>query len=178
MNRREPRVMPAMIRGSSCRSSWGSVMVSLSIRPVSASNVAIAQAGVAAITFASRTATTATTNGPWDLCADGGIPDYSFAIDWNGDGSFTSSSDMVMLALMGTGGVDEATQDLISDVSITYGRDQDRQLNPASVGSASFSLVNVSRKYSPEWIASVFYGNLEPARAMRGQVTWSGTTFR
>lgn len=156
---------------------YGSIMASIAIRPASVANVAVAQAGVATINFAGRSPSSTTTNGPWDLCGPDGLPDYSFAIDWNGDGSFTASSDMLMLALMGTGGVDEATQDLISDVSITYGRDQDRQLNPASVGSAAFTLINVDRKYSPEWTASVFYGNLEPARAMRGQVTWGGTVF-
>lgn len=157
--------------------TYGSVGISLALKPANTASQATAIAGVASITFAGRGATTTTTNGPWDLCADGGLPDYSFAIDWNGDGNFTASSAMLMLGLMGTGGVDEATQDLISDVSISYGRDQDRQLNPAAVGSASFSLINVSRKYSPEWTASVLYGTLEPARAMRGQVTWAGTVF-
>jgi hypothetical protein len=156
---------------------YGSIMASIALRPASVANVAVAQAGVANVTFAARSATTAATSGPWDLCTTDGLPTYSFAIDWNGDGQFTASSAMLMLGLMGSGGVDEATQDLISDVSITYGRDQDRQLNPAAVGSASFSLVNVSRKYSPEWTASVLYGTLEPARAMRGQVTWGGSTF-
>jgi hypothetical protein len=156
---------------------YGSIMASIAIRPASLANVVVAQADVAQGVGTAFGATVTTTTGPWDLCSAGGLPEYSFAIDWNGDGNFTASSAMLSLALMGTGGVDEATQDLISDVSITYGRDQDRQLNPASVGSASFSLINVDRKYSPEWSASVLYGTLEPAKAMRGQVTWGGTTF-
>lgn len=157
--------------------TYGSVAVSIALKPASAANAVFASAGSAEGTGSAGNASTTTTNGPWDLCANLGLPTYSFAIDWNADGAYTASSAMLMLGLMGTGGVDEATQDLISDVAISYGRDQLRQLNPASVGSAAFTLVNASRKYSPEWTASVLYGNLEPAKAMRAQVSWGGTTF-
>lgn len=72
---------------------------------------------------------------------------------------------------------EDVTGDIVSDISITYGRDQDRQLAPASVGSSSFTLNNVSRKYSPENDDSPLYGDLDPARTMRAQVTWSGQTY-
>jgi hypothetical protein len=157
--------------------TYGGVAVSIVLKPASAANAVFAQAGVATGTGAAYDATTTSTQGGWDLCGPNGLPTYSFAIDWNNDGNFTASSAMLMLGLMGTGGVDEATQDLISDVTISYGRDQNRQLNPAAVGTAAFSLINVSRKYSPEWTSSVLYGTLEPARPMRAQVSWGGTTF-
>lgn len=157
--------------------TYGSVGVTIAIKPANTAGQATAIAGVATMSFSAKGASTTATSGPWDLCSASGLPTYSFAIDWNGDGNFTASNAMLLLGLMGTGGVDESTQDVISDISITYGRDQNRQLNPAAVGSASFSLINVSRKYSPEWKSSVLYGNLEPARPMRAQVTWGGSTF-
>lgn len=72
---------------------------------------------------------------------------------------------------------EDVTGDIISDVSVTYGRDQERQLAPAAVGSSSFTLNNVSRKYSPENADSPLYGDLDPARTMRAQVTWSGQVY-
>lgn len=72
---------------------------------------------------------------------------------------------------------EDVTGDIISDVSITYGRDQERQLAPAAVGSSSFTLNNVSRRYSPENSDSPLYGDLDPARTMRAQVMWSGQTY-
>lgn len=142
---------------------YGSVMASIAIRPASVAGTTVAQAGVASIAFAARGASVTTTSGPWDLCSAGGLPTYEFAIDWGNDGTFS--------------GTDVATSELITDVVISYGRDQERQLSPASVGSSSFSLINASRTYSPEWPSSVLFGNLEPARPMRAQVTWGGTTF-
>lgn len=156
---------------------YGSIMASIALRPGAVAGTTVAQAGVASISIAAKGASTSAQSGPWNLCDTGGLPDYEFAIDWNNDGEFTASNAMLPLALMGTGGVDDATDEIMSDISISYGRDQDRQLNPAAVGSAAFSLINVSRKYSPEWTASVLYGDLEPARAMRGQVTWGGSVF-
>lgn len=157
--------------------TYGSVGVSIALKPSSPANAAVAIAGVANISLAARTAATVSTNGPWDLCGVGGLPTYSFAIDWNGDGMFTASSAMLMLPLMGTGGVDDATTDVISEIVSSYGRDQDRQLSPGAVGSASVQLANASRKYSPENTSSPLYGGLDPAREARFQVTWGGSTF-
>jgi len=157
--------------------TYGSVGITLALKPANAANAVTAIAGVASISFQAKQASSSGTSGPWDLCGTGGLPMYEFAIDWNNDGNFTTSNAMLMLGIMGTGGVDDATNEVISDISITYGRDQDRQLNPAAVGSAALSLINVSRKYSPEWVSSVLYGNLEPARPFRAQVTWGGSVF-
>lgn len=143
---------------------WGSCMATVTIRPPATATAALALPGTASAVGTAFNASVTTTNGGWDLCAALGLPVYSFAIDWAGDGSYVTAGD-------------DATTSVISDVAITYGRDQDRQLNPASVGNAAFSLINVDRKYSPEWVTSVLYGNLEPARPMRGEVTWSGNTY-
>jgi hypothetical protein len=72
--------------------------------------------------------------------------------------------------------LEDVTDDIISDISVSYGRDQDRQLSPAAVGSASFTLNNISERHSPENAAGPLYGDLDPARAMRGEVTFNGQT--
>lgn len=72
---------------------------------------------------------------------------------------------------------EDVTDDIISDISITYGRDQERQLAPATTGSSSFTLTNLSRKYSPENADSPLHGDLDPARTMRAQVMWDGQTY-
>lgn len=69
------------------------------------------------------------------------------------------------------------TSDILGDVVISYGRDQERQLSPAAIGTASVRLCNVTRIYSPENVNSPLYGNLDPARDSRFQVTWAGTIF-
>lgn len=157
--------------------TYGGVAVSIAIKPAAAANAVFALAGSAEGVGTAFDASTSQTNGPWDLCSFNGLPTYSFAIDWNGDGNFTASNAMLMLALSGTGGVDEATQDTVSDVVFTYGRDQERQLNPGAVGNASLTVCNASRKYTPDNINSPLYGNLDPAREARFQVSWGGTTF-
>jgi hypothetical protein len=144
--------------------TYGGLAASIVIKPASAANAVFATPGTASISMTAKNASTSATNGPWDLCAAGGLPTYSYAVDWDGDGSYADLGD-------------EVTGDVVTDVSITYGRDQDRQLNPASVGNASFSLCNASRSYSPEYALSPLYGNLAPARPMRAQITWSGNTY-
>ncbi len=72
---------------------------------------------------------------------------------------------------------EDVTGDIISDITATYGRDQERQLSPATVGSSSFTLNNLSRKYSPENADSPLHGDLDPARTMRAQVEWDGQTY-
>lgn len=72
---------------------------------------------------------------------------------------------------------DDITLKIISDVSISYGRDQTRQLNPAAVGSASFSVINVDRTFSPDFTTSVLFGDLEPAQQTAASVTWSGNVY-
>lgn len=72
---------------------------------------------------------------------------------------------------------DDVIGDVISDIAVSYGRDQERQLAPAAIGSAAFTLNNTSRRYSPENAASPLFGDIDPARPMRAQVTWSGQTY-
>jgi hypothetical protein len=72
--------------------------------------------------------------------------------------------------------LEDVTDDIIGDISVSYGRDQDRQLSPAAVGSASFTLNNVTERYSPENVAGPLHGDLDPARAMRAEVTFNGQT--
>lgn len=72
---------------------------------------------------------------------------------------------------------EDVTGDIITETSITYGRDQDRQLSPAAVGNASFSVNNSSRTYSPEYSSSPLAGNLDPAREMKAVVTFGGNEY-
>lgn len=72
---------------------------------------------------------------------------------------------------------DDMTLKIRSDVAISYGRDQTRQLNPAAVGNASFSVINVDRKYSPDFASSPLFGDLEPAQQMNGSVSFGGHVY-
>lgn len=72
---------------------------------------------------------------------------------------------------------EETAGDVVGDTVISYGRDQNRQLNPASVGNASFGVINVDRRYSPENSSSPLFGNLDPARDTKMEVTWGGTVY-
>jgi len=303
--------------------TYGSIMVSLALRPASAANVVTALAGLASGIGTAFGAATESTTGPWDLCATNGLPEYSLAIDWDQtgftvpgtvinsnpyvtddlsdwvsvsatmgrvfgilspripvlgitstasatpraatshwpvtagnqylpygwlmapvalpvtaylgvnwyDGSnvfiSTSSSPITLnpgswalfnqlvtapagaafgsliMVESGTPGagfvlygyglmlIDPATSgtvsvpgpgeevetDLISDMSVSYGRDQDRQLSPGAVGTAGARLVNVSRTYSPDVQSSPLFNDLDPARDARMQVVWAGQTF-
>lgn len=72
---------------------------------------------------------------------------------------------------------DDITDDDLSDgITITYGRDQSRQLSPGAAGSMSLRVNNSSRKYSPENAASALYGSLDPARNAQAKVTFAGST--
>lgn len=77
-------------------------------------------------------------------------------------------------AVVGAG--EDVTADIVSDITVSYGRDQERRLSPAAVGSANFTLDNSHRRYSPENTASPLYGDLDPARTMRATVTFNGQT--
>lgn len=143
---------------------YGSTMASIAIRPTAVTSGVVALPGAASITFAAKDSTAATQQGPWDLCGASGLPDYFLGVDWNLDGDFSDTGE-------------EVTGDEIGDVVISYGRDQDRQLSPAAIGTASIRLCNVSRTYSPENPASPLFGNLDPARDSKFEVTWASTVF-
>jgi hypothetical protein len=143
---------------------WGSVKASILIKPASPANSVTALPGCATVSAIAYDATTLKTIDPWDLCAEGGLPVYNLAVDWNQDGDFSDTGE-------------DITADNLDDVTISYGRDQNRQLSPAAIGTASLRLCNVGRDYSPEYSASPLFGNLDPARDARFQVTWAGGTF-
>lgn len=142
----------------------GSTMLSIVIKPAPVAGSATASPTEANTTLTAYDATVTRQDGDWSLCTPGQLPTYQTAIDWIGDGDFTDPGD-------------DVTGDIIDDVSITYGRDQDRQFSPATVGSAAARLNNTSRKYSPEYAASPLNGNLDPARDTRMQVTFGGNTY-
>lgn len=83
----------------------------------------------------------------------------------------------VTTPLMTMGPGEDVTSQEIDDVVVSYGRDQDRQLSPGAVGTASLRLCNADRFYSPENASSPLFGDLDPARDARFQVTWAGQTF-
>ena len=142
---------------------YGSAGFSIALKPASTASVVNASAETASAVGTAYDASVVAVSGPWDLCAVGGLPQYSFEIDWDGDGAFS--------------GTDDVTGDLVSDISSTYGRDQDRQLSPAAVGSAAFTLNNTDGRYYPDASSSPLYGDLEPAREMRAQVVYDTTTY-
>lgn len=99
-----------------------------------------------------------------------GMPFSKPSIDMSMDDLAVSSTGYV-------GSANNAAPDIVTDISITYGRDQNRQLNPGAVGNASFSVINVDRAYSPENTTSPLAGSLEPARPMRGSVAFGGNLY-
>jgi hypothetical protein len=66
---------------------------------------------------------------------------------------------------------------LASGAAWAYGRDQMRQISPAALGTASFSVNNSRRRYSPDVVTSPLNGNLDAARPMTGQVQFGGHTY-
>lgn len=99
----------------------------------------------------------------WSPCVTGAA--YQIAVDWAADDDFIDP-------------FDDVTDDVLDrTISITYGRDQQRQLSPGRVGNAAFALCNVDRLYSPENADGGLYGDLEPGRETRIQATNDGTTY-
>lgn len=140
---------------------YGSVMFSIALKPAGGPNTTASPSTAEGVGSA-YDASVVTEDGTWELC--GTLPAYEFQIDWGRDGSFTDPDD-------------DVTDDIISETSISYGRDQDRQLASSVVGSAAFRLNNSSRTYSPENSSSPLAGELEPAQDMRAQVVFSGNTY-
>lgn len=78
---------------------------------------------------------------------------YKIFVDWFGTGTVAATGNDVTENVLGGG-----------SWSSSYGRDQARQLSPTSVGTANWTLCNVSRTYSPENPASPLFGFLGPGR--------------
>lgn len=140
--------------------SGGGSVVTLFLKPAPAAGSATANPAVAESTATAFNPSVTTSQNGWGLCTPA-APVYSFKVDWDGTGAFSGN----------------VTPDTLSDISMNYGRDQERQLNPAAVGGAAFDLVNVDRTYSPENASGPLFGELDPARRVRFQVDWSGVTY-
>lgn len=150
---------------ASALNDYGSCLFSIALKPAAVAGATSALPEVATATGTANDASVDITYNPWDLCTPANIPVYSWAIDWANDGTFS-----------GTG--EDCTADVLSSgIVFSYGRDQSRQLSPASIGTASFVLNNAARTYSPDNVSSPLSGNLDPARPMRGQVVYGGVTF-
>lgn len=141
---------------------FGSVGVSIAIR-VPTTSITVATPSEANGIGTAFNASVVTQDGPWQLCAS--MPAYSFRVDWAGNGTYTDPGDDVTADILDGG------------VAISFGRDQSRQLSPTKTGTASFSLNNSGRNYSPENAASPMFGDLDPARTMAGDVVFNGTSY-
>ncbi|MER7488711.1 hypothetical protein ABTY20_22960 [Streptomyces sp. NPDC126497] len=131
--------------------------------------------------------------GTWTLVTSGGVAPAGTASGRirlrQGGSTLPAVSDVfyawgAVLVDESTGGVllypapdEDVTGDIVSDVALSYGRDQERQFSPSSVGSASFTLDNTHRRYSPENAGGPLHGDLDPARAMSAAVTFNGRAY-
>lgn len=79
---------------------------------------------------------------------------YTIDVDWSNNGVWTNLGE-------------DVTTRTLQELSITYGRNLDRALNPVATGSANIELLNTSRDYSPENSSSPLVGNILPARPIR-----------
>lgn len=94
------------------------------------------------------------------------VSSYSVAVDWAGDGSFTTTGDDVTNRIKAE-----------TPITIAYGRDQARSLSPAGPGQADFEIYNNSKDYTPGNASSPLFPNVRPARPVRIQATLSPTTY-
>jgi hypothetical protein len=91
-------------------------------------------------------------------------PLYSLTVDWDNNTIVTGAS------------AEDVTDDVLNQGRWTYGygRDQNRQLSPSSIGNSAFTLCNAHRIYSPENTASPLVDDLGPGRPVAMDVTISG----
>lgn len=81
---------------------------------------------------------------------------YVISIDWSNNAVWTNVGE-------------DVTTRTLQELSISYGRNMERALNPVATGSANIDLLNTSRDYSPENTSSPLVGTILPARPMRIQ---------
>lgn len=148
---------------ASAATDYGNAMVTFAIRPAAVAGATQAPAELVEATGTAYDATVVTSVETWSTCVSGAA--YSLAIDWNGDGDFSDPDE------------DHTAEALSNGVNISYGRDQERQLSPSSIGSMAYDVINTTAKYSPENTGSPLAGDLDPAREARAQVTFSGITY-
>ena len=98
----------------------------------------------------------------WSPCASGAA--YDLMIDWDNDGEFDPG--------------DDVTDNIFDQgVTVSYGRDQERELSPSAVGRAGFVLCNAERIYSPENADGPLYAVLGTARPVSLTVEFQGITY-
>lgn len=91
---------------------------------------------------------------------------YTVAIDWAGDGTFDDPYDDVTSDVLARGAV-----------TFSYGRDQARQLAPPRVGTASMTLCNADRIYSPENPDSPIADDMSPAAPVKVDTVLNDTLY-
>ncbi len=93
-------------------------------------------------------------------------PIWSVGVDWNNNGSFADAGDDISKQVLDT-----------STMTIQYGRDQARAMNPAVAASAGFLIDNATRNYSPDYTGSTLTPNVLPGRGVLVSAIQSGTTY-
>lgn len=92
---------------------------------------------------------------------------YTVKVDWNGDGDFLDTGENVTSRIYARSG---------DTVQCSVGRDTARNLSPGSAGSASFTLNNRSRDYSPDNGSSPLTGLVGPGRKVQIAAASSSTS--
>lgn len=95
-----------------------------------------------------------------------GAPTWSAEIDWNGDGDFADTREVVTSRVLDGAGI-----------SVSYGRENARTTSPTGSGEATLELNNQSRDYSPDNAGGPLYGHLGPGKAVRLRCTHNATTY-
>lgn len=80
------------------------------------------------------------------------------AVDWSRQGVFSNTNE-------------DVTRQLTGEISLSYGRSEPRATAGTSLGKMDFSLLNVSRKFSPENTASPIAGKVLPGTVAQYTVT-------
>jgi hypothetical protein len=87
---------------------------------------------------------------------------WSVAVDWDGDGSFTTAGDNITAYVMQ------------AEVRIGIGSAMDAT---ASVGTCTLIVKNADRRFSPLNTSGAYYGKLLPRKSVRVQATDGSTTW-
>ena len=94
------------------------------------------------------------------------VPLWSVGVDWNNNGSFADTGDDISKQALDT-----------ATMTIQYGRDQARAMNPAAAASAGFLIDNATRSYSPDNASSTLTPNVLPGRSVLISAIQAGTTY-
>lgn len=64
----------------------GDVGITVALKILPSANAGVAQAQTAQVGVSAYGVTATAVNGPWDACGPGGLPDYTWAVDWDQSG--------------------------------------------------------------------------------------------